>query len=182
MVRLDVGLMAALIDAEQLYTEGTLNPVILGLTRRYQREGRTHDLVAEVAVPVLRLSDRLRGLGESRAADLLLAHAVHNGLVPSMLQEASVMDTNAAKKPIEALAVGHNPAANGAVNLEAGAWIAARHPNGLRDVNLIRVNNAGRIEFGQARPGAPPPATTAATAITLVNYLRAALIDAKLIE
>lgn len=174
--------MAALIDAEARYAEGSLNGVVRGLAQRYLREHRLHDLVPEVAVPVLRLTDRLRATGDSAAADLVLAHAVHNGITPSMLQEAQVMDTTAGQDPPDQVTVGPNAALNGAVNMEAGAWLAARHPSGLRDVNLIRANMAGRVELGQARGGCPPAATTAATAITLVNYLRAVLLDANVIS
>jgi hypothetical protein len=85
--------MSTPIDADALYAEGTLRAVTLGLTRRYRREGRFSDVMTEVAAPIMALGARLKSTGNAVEADQVIAHAVHDGVPPSMLAEAVAHST-----------------------------------------------------------------------------------------
>lgn len=80
------------LDAEAIYTTGGHNALRLavrGAVRTAKREGRPDSvLVEEVAVPVVRLANRIRNGGDKAEANAILEHAVHDGLPAALLQEA----------------------------------------------------------------------------------------------
>lgn len=86
----------AAIDAEQAYNDGVLRQIVRGAVRQRLREGRALDILPEVAVPVARLADNVRRMGDKATADSILAHAVHDGIGPSVLAEAVRDNTEAA--------------------------------------------------------------------------------------
>lgn len=80
----------AVMDAEGLYSmsPNALRLATRGAVKTRQREGTMDTLVAEVAVPLVRLANRVRANGNAAAADSILEHAVHDGIPASALAEA----------------------------------------------------------------------------------------------
>lgn len=78
----------AAIDAEALYADGTLRAVTSGLVKRYRRLGQVPLILTELAIPICRLAESLRRMGQGPEADSVLAHAVHDGIDPSVLAQA----------------------------------------------------------------------------------------------
>lgn len=92
--------MGTPIDAEALYASGALRPATVGRVNLLKREGRlAMDLSREVARPISRLADNLRRMGEAAEADLILRHAVHDGVEPTFLVVAVRDETKATDLP-----------------------------------------------------------------------------------
>jgi hypothetical protein len=56
--------------------------------RRLIREGQAPAILSLVAVPIARLAENLRRLGQTVEADSVLTHAVHDGVAPRLLLQA----------------------------------------------------------------------------------------------
>jgi hypothetical protein len=84
-----------LLDAEAAYADGTLRAQSAGLVKRFIREARPGDIMANVAVPIARLADTLRRMGQTVAGDGILAHAVHDGVPPTVLVQAVAANNTA---------------------------------------------------------------------------------------
>lgn len=78
------------MDAEGVYSAGGPNALRLatrGAVKLRQREGRTADILPEVAVPLGRLANRLRSDGQTSVANTMLEHAVHDGVSAAVLAQ-----------------------------------------------------------------------------------------------
>lgn len=87
------------IDAETAYANGTLSVLTKGVIRNLIRDGHGADILPFVAVPIARLADNLRRMGRPTDADLVLRHAVHDGVDPSILVLAVAANTTASAVP-----------------------------------------------------------------------------------
>jgi hypothetical protein len=75
------------LDAETHYANGVLRQQTAGLVRRLRQQGHPGDILPLVAVPIGRLAESLRRMGQAALADGILAHAVHDGVPPSALAQ-----------------------------------------------------------------------------------------------
>lgn len=80
--------MADLLDAEAAYADGSLRAQTVGLVKRFIREARPADILPNVAMPIARLANNLRRMGQQVTGDGILAHAVHDGVAPTLLVQA----------------------------------------------------------------------------------------------
>ena len=96
-------------NAEQAYNDGTLRALTKGLVQRYIREGHALDILPDIAVPIVRLSESLRKMGLTAEANSILEHAVHDGVQPQVLAQAMAIFTKqliAPSPPDETLTIG----------------------------------------------------------------------------
>lgn len=76
------------IDAIDAYEKGTLRRTVVGRVRLLQREGRTADLLTEVARPLAALAEYLSDQGRLAEASSVLEHAIHDGVSPALMAQA----------------------------------------------------------------------------------------------
>jgi hypothetical protein len=86
-----------ILAAEDIFAAGGANALRLatrGAVKQHQRDGTMVDLVTDVAVPIVRLANRLRDNGDKGTANSILEHAVHDGIPSSILAEAIQIATS----------------------------------------------------------------------------------------
>lgn len=127
--------MGTPIDAIAAYDDGTLRAITRGRVNQLIREGHVTDILTEVAVPIAQLSEILNRIGETQAASDVLAHAVHDGIKPSVLAQAVALitadklapiqpNTSVSVGPLGQVRVGPPPAAtNAASTQELANWL-----------------------------------------------------------
>lgn len=79
------------MNAEEIYAAGgerALRLATRGAVRQLTQQGRVADILVEVAIPVVRLANRLRAGGDKLTANNILEHAVHDGVQAAVLAEA----------------------------------------------------------------------------------------------
>jgi hypothetical protein len=79
------------LNAEDIYAAGgepAVRLAVRGAIRTLTRDGRANEILDEVAVPVVRLANRIRNDGNHGLANTILEHAVHDGIQAAVLADA----------------------------------------------------------------------------------------------
>jgi hypothetical protein len=87
----------SVMNAEEIYAAGgpgALRLATRGAVKAAQRAGNMAPILPEVAVPLVRLANRLRSMGQKAEANSILEHAVHDGVQAAVLAEAVELATS----------------------------------------------------------------------------------------